>query len=244
MCISHGGVLAEPSPYEHKNAMENNDTKQDLVTKGVMGLLLGLSLMLAGIWVGRQLHIVWNIWPSTDGVVVRGTSQEVIDIPYTEGGGAYYSYVPRIEFSYTVGGKRYTTEAPSVYSANTFDQAAANLSRMYAPGTHHPIRYNPRNPRDIQFGIIEFGPLAFAFLLVTVGGVLSAIGLHSLALAYAQGAEQAPAGEQPIPGTLLPFPSRSRTEPLAATLICPSCGRRVAASEETCPNCLKSMRAA
>jgi hypothetical protein len=224
--------------------MENNESKGELISKGVMGLLLGLSLMVAGIWVGRQLHIVWNIWPSTDGVVVRGTVQEVMQVPYTKGGVPFHSYTPRIEFCYTVGGRNYTTEAPSVYSANTFEQAAANLTRMYAPGTHHPIRYNPRNPRDIQFGIIEFGPLAFAFLLLTFGGVLLAIGLKSLLMGYAQGIEQAPAKEQGIPATVLPFAERSRPEPSAATVICPSCGRPVKAIEDNCPNCLKALRAA
>jgi hypothetical protein len=231
-------------PSGHNKPMENKESKGEMVSQGSMALVLGLSLMLAGIWVGAQLHIVWNVWPSTDGVVVRGTVQEVVDVPYTKGGGPYYSYVPRIEFRYTVGGRSYTTEAPSVYSANTYDQAGANLSRMYAPGTHHPIRYNPRNPRDIQFGIIEFGPLAFAFLLLTFGGVLSAIGLKSLLMGYAQGIARAPATAQEIPATVLPFADRSRPEPSAATLICPSCGRRVMANEDNCPNCLKALRAA
>jgi hypothetical protein len=224
--------------------MENKESNGELISQGLMALVLGLSLMVAGIWVGAQLHIVWNVWPSTDGVVVRGTVQEVVDVPYTKGGGPYYSYVPRIEFRYTVSGRHYTTEAPSVYSANTYDQAEANLSRMYAPGTHHPIRYNPRNPRDIQFGIIEFGPLAFAFLLLTFGGVLSAICLKSLLMGYAQGIARAPATAQEIPATVLPFADRSRPEPSAATLICPSCGRRVMANEDNCPNCLKALRAA
>ena len=224
--------------------MGNKESKAELASQGLMALVLGLSLMVAGIWVGAQLHIVWNVWPSTDGVVVRGTVQEVVDVPYTKGGGPYYSYVPRIEFRYTVSGRHYTTEAPSVYSANTYDQAEANLSRMYAPGTHHPIRYNPRNPRDIQFGIIEFGPLAFAFLLLTFGGVLSAICLKSLLMGYAQGIARAPATAQEIPATVLPFADRSRPEPSAATLICPSCGRRVMANEDNCPNCLKALRAA
>ena len=225
-------------PSGHNKPMENKESKGELISQGFMAFGLGLSLMLAGIWVGAQLHIVWNVWPSTDGVVVRGTVQEVVDVPLTKGGGPYYSYVPRIEFRYTVGGRTYSTEAPSVYSADTFDQAGANLSRMYAPGTHHPIRYNPRNPRNIQFGIIEFGPLAFAFLLLAFGGVLSAIGLNSLVMGYAQGVEQG------IPATVLSFADRSRPEPSAATIICPSCGRRVMANEDNCPNCLKALRAA
>ena len=155
-----------------------------------------------------------------------------------------HHYTPKIEFRYTVSGKDYTTEAPSVYTADTYDQAAANLARMYAPGTHHPIRYNPRDPRDIQFGIIEFGSLAFSFLLLIGGVVLSAVGLESLVEGYSRRVELAPAKEQGIPATVLPFADRVRQEPSAATIRCPACGRPVKATEDTCPNCLKFLRAA
>ena len=180
--------------------MDNKKDKGEMVSKGVMGLLVGLSLMVAGFWAGRQLHIVWNIWPSTDGVVVRGAVQEVLQAPYAKGGMPIHQYMPKIEFRYTVSGQDYTTEAPSVYIADTYDKAAANLARMYAPGTHHPIRYNPRDPRDIQFGIIEFGPLAFSFLLLISGVVLSTVGLKLLALGYLRRVELAPAKEQGISG--------------------------------------------
>lgn len=224
--------------------MDNEKGRGELVSKGVMGLLVGLSLMVAGIWAGRQLHIVWNIWPSTDGMVVRGTVQEVLEVPYAKGGMPIHRYTPKIEFRYTVSGRDYTTEAPSVYTADTYEKAAANLARMYAPGTHHPIRYNPRDPRDIRFGIIQFGPLAFSFLLLIGGAVLSGVGLNSLAMGYSQRAELAPAKEQGIPATVLPFTDRARQEPSAATLLCPACGRPVKVTEDTCPNCLKSLRAA
>jgi hypothetical protein len=236
-CQDHG-------PSEHNNSMDKKESKRDLVSKGVMGLLVGVSLMLAGIWAGRQLHIVWNILPSTDGVVVRGTVQDVVQVPFAKGGMPTHLYTPKIEFRYTVGGRDYTTEAPSVYTADTFAQAAANLTRLYAPGTHHPIRYNPRDPREIRFGTIEFGPLAFAFLLLIFGVVLFAVGANSLVMGHAQLIETAPPTEQGIPATVLPFADRARPEPSVAMVICPSCGRRVKADEDTCPNCLKALRAA
>ncbi len=228
----------------HNNTMDNQEGKKELVGKGVMGLLVGLSLLAAGIWSGRQLHIVWNIWPSTDGVVVRGAVQEVLQVPYARGGMPIRRYTPKIAFHYLANGRDYTTEAPSVYTADTYEKAAANLARMYAPGTHHPIRYNPRDPRDIRFGVIEFDSLAFSFLLLIGGVVLSTAGLNSLVMGYAQGAELAPAKEQRIPATVLPFVDRARREPSAATLRCPACGRPVSVTEETCPNCLRFLRAA
>jgi hypothetical protein len=224
--------------------MDNKEGRRELISKGVMGLLIGLALVVAGILAGRPLHIVWNIWPSTDGVVVRGTVQEVLQVPYAKGGMPIHRFTPKIEFRYTVSGRDYTTEAPSVYTADTYERAAANLSRMYAPGTHHPIRYNPRDPREIQFGIIQFGPLAFSFLLLIGGVVLSAMGMNSLATAYAQRAEVVPARKPGVPAAVLPFTDHERLEPSAATLHCPSCGRPVKVTEDTCPNCLKSLRAA
>jgi hypothetical protein len=224
--------------------MENQVSKGELVSKGAMGLLVGLSLMLAGIWVSRQLHIVWNIWPSTDGVVVGGTVQDVLVVPHAKGGVPFHSYTPKIEFRYRVSGRDYTTEAPSVRSAATYDRAAANLTGLYAPGTHHPIRYNPRNPRDIQFGTIDFGPLAYSFLLLIFGAALSAIGLSSLVRTYLQHGKLPPMTARQIPATVMPFPSRAPSEPSAATVICPGCGRRVVASEDNCPNCLKFLHAA
>jgi len=224
--------------------MDNQEGKIDQVGKGVLGLLVGLSLLAAGFWSGRQLHIVWSIWPSTDGVVVGGAVQEVLQAPYAKGGMPIRRYTPKIEFRYTANGRDYSTAAPSVYTADTYEQAAANLARMYAPGTHHPIRYNPRDPQDIRFGVIELGSLAFSFLLLVGGVVLSTVGLNSLVTAYSQSAELAPAKEPGIPAKVLPFAQRVRQEPAAATLRCPACGRLVSVTEQTCPNCLKALRAA
>jgi hypothetical protein len=232
----------EQSPSGHNKTMDRNESKAELVSTGVLGLLVGLSLIVAGFWVGRQLHIVWNTWPSTDGVVVRGTVQEVLKIPSTKGGMPFHTYTPKIAFRYTVGRKAYTTEAPSVNSATTFDRAAASLTGLYAAGTHHPIRYNPRNPKDIEFGTIKFGPLALALLLLTLGCVLAAVGVKSLVMSASQERDQATVKE--LPATMLTFPDRSKPEPLALTMICPSCGRRVMATEDSCPNCLKALRAA
>ncbi len=224
--------------------MDNKERREELVSKGVMGLLVGLSLMLAGFWAGRQLHIVWNIWPSTDGVVVRGAVEETLQAPYAKGGMPVHHYTPKIEFRYTVSGNAYTAEAPSVYTTDTYEEAAANLIRMYAPGTHHPIRYNPRDPRDIRFGIIEFGTLAFSFLLLIGGALLSAAGLRWLGMVYWQRVELAPAKEQGMPAAVLPFAVSLRQESSAATLHCPNCGTPVKVTEDVCPNCMKFLRAA
>jgi len=235
-CQDHG-------PSQHKNTMDNKKSSREMITDGVVGIIAGLSLLMVGILAGRQLHIVWNTWPCTDGVVVRGTVEERVQGPYSKAGMPVHVYSPKIEFRYRIGGRDYTTTAPSVYTAETFQKAAANLVRLYPQGTHHPIRYNPREPREIQFGIIEFGSLAFSFLLLVGGAVLLAIGSNSLVMAHSRRAAPAPV-EQRTPVTVMPLPERARQEGAAATIYCAACGRPVQANEDSCPNCLKSLRAA
>jgi hypothetical protein len=221
--------------------MDKKTSRREMAGKGVMGLFVGLSLMAAGIVAGRQLHIVWSIWPSVDGEVVRGTVQEILQVPSTKGGMLAHAYAPMVEFRYVVGGTSFTATAPSVYTSDSYGKAVANLTGLYAPGTHHPIRYNPREPHDIRFGVIKFGPLMFSFLLLFGGVALSAGGLNSLVMAYPQHEER----EAPkIPVTVLPSSSGTPREPATTILLCPACGRRVEADETTCPNCRKSLRAA
>jgi hypothetical protein len=224
--------------------MDAKKAARQIAIKGALGLLIGLSLLAAAIWVGRQLHIVWNIWPSVDGVVVSGAVEEVVDVSSVKGGTLIHRYKPKIAFRYVVSGMPYITQAASEYAADTYQMAAANLFSLYAPGTHHPIRYNPRDPRDIRFGTIELGPLVFSFLLLIAGVVLSAGGVNSLVMAYSQTVAPAPAVRREAPATVLPFEDRARVEPAAATLRCPACGRQVEAGQDICPNCFKSLRAA
>jgi hypothetical protein len=224
--------------------MDNQNGRREFVSKGAMGILVGLSLVAAGIWSGRQLHIVWNVWPSTDGVVVRGAVEEVLQAPYAKGGMPIPRYTQKVEFRYAANGRDYSTTASSVYIGDTYEKAATELARMYAPGTHHPIRYNPRDPRDIQYGVIDVGSLAFSFVLLIGGVVLSTVGLKSLVMGYSQSVKPAPAKEQGIPANVLPFADRARPKLPADALRCPACGRPVKAMEETCPNCLKFLRAA
>ncbi len=221
--------------------MDIKESRREKISKGVMGLVVGLSLLIAGIGAARQLHIVWNIWPSTDGEVVGGTVEEILAVPYSKGGTPIYRYSPKVEFRFTASGQAYTATAPSVYVADTYEKAATNLSRLYKRGTHHPIRYNPANPAEIEFGVISFGALAYSFLLLMGGGVLTAAGLGWLRTAFKEHAAIAPAG---IPENLVHLSSRSRADSSESKILCPNCHRPVRLTEDSCPNCLKSLRAA
>jgi hypothetical protein len=244
MPIRKEAYSLEHFPGGHNKTMDNKDSRREKVSKGVMGLVVGLSLMVAGIGAARQLHIVWNIWPSTDGETVGGTVQEILQVPYSRGGMPIYRYSPKVEFRFTVGGRAYTATAPSVYTADTYEKAAANLSRLYGRGTHHPIRYNPANPEEIQFGVIPFGALAYAWLMLIGGVALTVAGLGWLRTPYPERAAIAPAQATRIPDNVLPLPDRARRESLESKILCPNCHRPVRVTEDSCPNCLKSLRAA
>lgn len=218
------------------------DKKQkEFVREGFIGLLAGVALLAAGIWQARQFYIVWTTWPTTDGVVVRSVVRESLEVPYAKGGMPFRRYAPQVEFRYMARGKTFTTEAPSVYTAATYEEAANNMNRLYAPGSHHPLRYNPADPRDIRFGSVPFGPVAVTLLFLAFGAAGLALGLNGLAMGISRRTE--PTAEK-IPAKVLPFAEQAGEEHSAATLVCPSCGRRVEAIEENCPNCLAPLRAA
>ena len=59
---------------------------RETAAKGILGLLIGLSLLAVGVWAGRQLRIVWSLWPSADGVVVSGAVEEVVEVASAKAG--------------------------------------------------------------------------------------------------------------------------------------------------------------
>jgi len=91
---------------------------------------------------------------------------------------------------------------------------------------------------------LERGPLAFSLLLLMAGVALCVGGAHDLLTAYALRFTSAPESAKEAVGATLPFEGPSPAAPATATLRCHACGRTVEAGQDTCPNCLKSLRAA
>lgn len=131
---------------------------------GMLPLLGGLGLLAGGFFFGVHQYNIVKKWPTVDGEVARSElakSQERI------GSDAHLTTVYRalIDFRYTVGGKEYTTSVGSNYSSSSYAEMKRKVD-AFAPGTHHPIRYNPAKPNDIRddagftFGFF-LGPLIF-----------------------------------------------------------------------------------
>ena len=119
-------------------------------------------------------------------------------------------YQAKIDFRYTVGGKQYTTPSSSSLSTSNYAEMKQEVD-TYAPGTRHPIRYNPANPNDISY---EAG-FTFGFFLGPL--ILGVVGLGFTAT-----------------GAVLFFIGWAIVK---AKVPCPSCGAMVRRTEPSCPNC-------
>jgi hypothetical protein len=224
--------------------MDEKENFQETLSRGVLALVVGASLLFAGYWAGRQLHTVWNVWPVVDGMVTGGTVAEVMEVPAAKGDGQFHQYEPTVSIRYQVRGQEYNAELSLGYTTATHEKASANLQSHYATGTHQPIRYNPQDPKDVRFGSLATGPLAFAFLLILAGVMLGVNGTGDLAKAYLLRFASAPEMAKEAVGAALPFDAQKPTGAAAATIRCATCGRIVEAGQDTCPNCLKALRAA
>jgi len=222
--------------------MNEKGTLHEYLSRSTLAFGVGLSLLFAGYWAGRQLHTVWNSWPVVDGVVTNSAVAEILEVPIAKGDGEFHQYQPSVNLRYQVGGQEYTTELPLGYTTTTYQQASADLQSHHAPGTHQAIRYNPRNARDIRFGGLDRGPLAFSFLLIIAGVALCVEGSKDLLKAFWLRMASKP--ELKAPRVTLPFEGQAPAAGATATLRCPACGRTVEAGQDSCPNCLKSLRAA
>jgi hypothetical protein len=176
---------------------------------GVIPLLIGLGF-LAGAWfIASHQYTILKKWPTVDAEVARSElrhHQETIGKNNTRS----TVYQAQIEFRYAVGGKQYTTPAGSNYSTSNYAEMAQKVD-TYAPGTHHPIRYNPANPNDICFDAgFTFGFFLVPLIFGGVGLVFTLIGAAVFFAGWAIG---------------------------KAKVRCPSCGAMVRRTEPSCPLC-------
>jgi hypothetical protein len=233
---------------EHRIPMDNIEDARETADNGVVWLLFGLVLLVAGGWIGWRFHSAWYTWPSVDASVVGGGVEEFHQYPTARGGRAILRFRSRIEFRYTLYRKEYITKAWLDSPADSYQEAPEGLLATYAPGTHHAIRCNPQDPTDIRFGSPDFSALALSLLLLGIGLLICASGVRTFARAYSRRpVSAAPSWFQraKAAGVVLGFPFRSSASSGgAATIRCPGCGESVEADQSICPKCSRSLRAA
>jgi hypothetical protein len=170
---------------------------------------VGSPSVVIGLWMGHVQSTVIKTWPIVDAEVIK--SQVNATRGTTRNGFPVTRYEAEIVFRYTVGGKEYTSRSTPGYMTSRYS-IMKRIVDTYAPGTHHPIRYNPEYPNIIIFN----AGYNFAFFLLPVmfggGGLLfTVIGVITL-----KGAPAAQVG-----------PGRP----------CQACGQALQPGQKFCSNC-------
>lgn len=194
--------LRKPSAESVAPPSGNND-KRALKLVGGIFLPVGMGLLLGAWYTGNQQSTILKSWPIVDAQVTKSrmTRQR------SSSGSTTTTYSAEMEFRYNANGKEYMTPRSLGYSTSNSDGIRKMVSD-YAPGSHHPIRYNPSNPNDIRFDAgYNFGFFFLPILLGGMGLVFSALGA-GLLLASRAGCEHR----------------------------CPSCGQCVEKGQKVCPN--------
>ncbi len=175
------------------------------VVNGIFSIV-GSLLLAAGAWVGHRQYTIVATWPSVDAEV---TSSRVIHGRDTKGSAMYGA---EIEFRYTVRGRERRTPSSLAYETSSYRSVKRKVDQ-YAPGTVHPIRYNPANPDDIRFDAgYNFGFFLFPVILGGMGALFAGIGIAGLVV------------------------SRK-----AQARLCPACGQPVQAGQNFCPHCAAAL---
>ena len=162
----------------------------------------GLTALGFGLWAAVWCFTVVRSWPELDAEVIKSS---IVRSRNTNGD---FRYVVRAEFRYSAGGAEIRSQtSDSGFNSNIYGNAFRK-AELYAAGTHHRIRVNPANPKDIRFDVgysLDFFGVALA--LNALGLIFSAVGS----------------------GVLI----ANMRQPRA----CPSCHMPVAKAHHYCPYC-------
>lgn len=175
---------------------------------GAIPLLIGLGLLVGAGFFANHQYTILKKWPTVDAEVVR--SELASHWSQSTHGGNMRVYQALIDFRYTVDGKAYAASAGSDYSTSSRAEMQQKVD-AYAPGTHHPIHYNPANPYDIRYDAgLTFGFFLGPFILAASGLMACTVGAVFFLFGWVVG---------------------------RAKVRCASCGQLARLTEPLCPNC-------
>jgi hypothetical protein len=176
---------------------------------GSIPLLIGLGLIVGACFFGNHQYTILKTWPTVD-AEVAGSALATRQEKSANSASSTTMYQAHIDFRYEVGGKVYTSPAGSDYSTSDYAEMKQKVD-TYAPGTHHPIRYNPANPNDIRYDAgYTFGFFLGPLILLGVGLGFTGAGASLFLLGWVLG---------------------------RVKIRCPACGAMVRRTESSCPNC-------
>ncbi len=135
---------------------------------------IGIVLLGVAVWLFEQRREILDTWPETQAEVTHSE----LTYERSRSGSSMYSAV--YVFRYTVQGREYTAKDGPGYSTSSYSSMAEKVQK-YAPGTRHPIRYNPANPAEIRieagYNLSTFG---IPLMVAAMGLVFAGLGLGVL----------------------------------------------------------------
>lgn len=132
----------------------------------VILILLGAGFIIAGL-VTKQRAKAASSWPTTQGAIHKF---ELIKNVSRSSGIRSTSYVPDLEYQYTVMGEVFTGKRLSFGTKNfTYDQSQ-EIAAKYPVSARIPVYYNPQKASD---SVLEMTPMGAGTLIII--GIVSAV---------------------------------------------------------------------
>ncbi len=172
---------------------------------GYIFLPIGIVILAVAVWLAEQRREILKTWPEVQAEVTHS------ELTYSRSRSGSSMYSAQYVFRYTANGREYITRDGPGYSTSSYSSMEGK-AKQYAPGTRHPIRYNPANPQEIRieagYNLSTFG---IPLMVAAMGLVFAGLGLG-----------------------VLRGGGRSRYTDLRD---CPACGKQTLAGHPSCIRC-------
>lgn len=149
-------------------------------------LLLTAFGLVGAIWSGIVVYkgVSSSSWPVVMGVI---KSSELQESTSKEHGRSKTTYITKLQYEYSIGGKRYTSDRFCFGDYGSSDGKRARIIRSrYPAGASAQVHYNPSRPEE---SVLQPGSTWFMNLWMTLGlimtfsgivGVMRAINAHRI----------------------------------------------------------------
>ncbi|MEZ0374304.1 MAG: DUF3592 domain-containing protein [Candidatus Sericytochromatia bacterium] len=134
---------------------------------------LGLIFLLLGAGLGYR-EFQARHWPTVQARILSGSTISYAFKSSSSSSRSTAYYAAALAFGYTVDGKSYVTPTSADADRTSPEEVEERIQTVYAPGSIHPLRYNPDNPNQIRFQ--DRFPF-WTMLLAMMGSILLGIGL-------------------------------------------------------------------
>ncbi|MGH9508459.1 MAG: DUF3592 domain-containing protein [Terriglobales bacterium] len=172
---------------------------------GYIFLPIGIVLLGVAVWLAEQRREILNTWPEAQAEVTYS------ELTYSRSRSGSSMYSAEYVFRYTVNGREYTARDGPGYSTSSYSSMEEKVQR-YAPGTRHPIHYNPQNPQEIRIEVgYNLSTFGIPLMVAAMGLVFAGLGLG-----------------------VVRGGGRSRYTDLVR---CPACGKQTLARHPACIRC-------